>query len=340
MKRLRILTWHVHGSYLYYLGFTGHDIYVPVRDGRPAGWSGLPAGPFPWQANLHEIPADELRGHPFDCVLYQSRAEWDERERLLSAEQLARPAVYLEHDPPREHPTDTTHAMTDPGVLLVHVTPFNALMWESGDVPTRVIVHGVVIPDGVRASGATPRAIAVVNNITSRGRRLGADVYQAARRAAPVDLVGMNAEAAGGIGEVPHDRLPAFLAPYRVFFNPIRYTSLGLALCEAMMIGLPVVGLATTQVAAEIENGVTGYVDTALGRVIDRLRALIADPAEARALGENARRYARDRFGIDRFVRDWNDAFGLVTGERMARWRAEKGRMGAPRPASPAGSTP
>ena len=27
MKRLRVLTWHVHGNYLYYLSLTGHTFY-------------------------------------------------------------------------------------------------------------------------------------------------------------------------------------------------------------------------------------------------------------------------------------------------------------------------
>lgn len=30
-RPLRILTWHVHGSYLYYLSHAGHDLYLPVR---------------------------------------------------------------------------------------------------------------------------------------------------------------------------------------------------------------------------------------------------------------------------------------------------------------------
>ena len=30
--------------------------------------------------------------------------------------------------------------------------------------------------------------------------------------------------------------LPRFLAPYRFYFHPVRYTSLGLSLCEAMAI--------------------------------------------------------------------------------------------------------
>jgi glycosyltransferase involved in cell wall biosynthesis len=80
-----------------------------------------------------------------------------------------------------------------------------------------------------------------------------------------------------------------------------------------MMLGMPVVALATTEYATAVENGVSGYADTNVERLIERMRALLDDPAEARRLGEGARRTALERFGIERFVRDWNDALALVT---------------------------
>ena len=40
MRRLRIFTWHVHGSYLYYLAQVPHTIYLPVRAGWPEGYCG------------------------------------------------------------------------------------------------------------------------------------------------------------------------------------------------------------------------------------------------------------------------------------------------------------
>jgi glycosyltransferase involved in cell wall biosynthesis len=123
----------------------------------------------------------------------------------------------------------------------------------------------------------------------------------------------MGAKDAGGLGEVQHADLARFSAGYRFFFNPIRYTSLGLAVIEAMMIGMPVIGLATTEMARAIENGRSGYVDTDLSVLVERMKELLAAPGEAARLGEGARRRARARFGIDRFVADWNRAFAEVT---------------------------
>ncbi len=327
VRPLRILTWHVHGSYLYYLAQTGHDLFVPVRDGRPEGYVGRPPGGYPWPPNVHEVAADELPRLALDCILFQSARHYlvDQYE-LLSAAQRRLPRIFLEHDPPRQHPTDTRHPVDDPDALLVHVTPFNALMWNAGRTPTRVIEHGVIVPAGIRHTGQLNRGLVIVNHIARRGRRLGADVLGRVRREVPLDLIGMGSTAAEGLGEVPHDALPAFAARYRFLFNPIRYTSLGLAVCEAMMIGIPVVGLATTEMATVIENGRSGWVDTDLDVLIARMRRLLADPAEARRLGDGAARRARARFGIDRFVADWNAAFELMTGRTVAAPRVAGGR--------------
>lgn len=313
MRRLRILTWHVHGSYLHYLTQVPHDFYVLSKPERPAGYTGR-YGHFQWGDNVHDMPVADLANQSFDCVLFQHERHYvEDQHQLLTAEQRRLPRIFLEHDPPRQSPTDTRHVVDDPGMLLVHVTPFNQLMWDNGRTPTRVIDHGVIAP-GARYEGSLLKGIVVVNHLARRGRRLGADVFEAARREVPLDLVGMGAEEAGGIGEIRHDALPAFAARYRFFFNPIRYTSLGLAVIEAMMVGLPIVGLATTEMAAVIENDVSGYVDTDLARLVERMDTLLSEPELARMLGARAREYAFDRFGIGRFVDDWCDAFAQVCG--------------------------
>jgi glycosyltransferase involved in cell wall biosynthesis len=164
-----------------------------------------------------------------------------------------------------------------------------------------------------------------VNNIVSRGRRLGFDIYERLRQEVPLDLVGMGSEKAGGLGEVPPMQFLEFASRYRFFFNPIRYTSLGLAVCEAMAIGMPVVGLATTEMATAITNGVNGYVDTSPEALISHMRRLVDDPEEARRLSENAREYAATRFGIERFKTDWDSVFNDAVLRRPAHTAAVAG---------------
>jgi glycosyltransferase involved in cell wall biosynthesis len=310
MTAFRILTWHVHGSYLDSLARTGHTFFIPVgAAGRP-GY----AGRWPeWGPNVVEVPVEHVRDLDVDLVLFQSRTAWEhDQHEILTANQRRLPRIYLEHDPPRGHPTDQRHWVDDPEVLLVQVTHFNDLMWDPGRSPTRVIEHGVPDP-GVRWTGAIERGIVVINDLATRGRRLGADLFLAARDEIPLDLVGMHAERLGGLGEIRRVDLPAFAARYRFFFNPIRYTSLGLAVIEAMMVGLPVVGLATTEMATAVRDGRSGYVDTNVDRLVERMEHLLRNPDEARELGRNARRYALERFHISRFVDDWNATLAEVT---------------------------
>jgi hypothetical protein len=286
---------------------------VLSKPGRPPGYGGR-SGQFDWGDNVHDLPVDAAAAQPLDCIVFQDDPQYlEDQYRYLTPAQRRLPRIYIEHDPPRGHPTDTRHPVSEDDVLVVHVTAFNRLMWDNGTTPTRVIEHGV--PDhGARYGGELERGITVVNNLRSRGRRLGSDVFDALRHDTPLDLVGMGAAGVGGLGEMPHAELPRFMARYRFFFNPIRYTSMGLAVVEAMLAGLPIVALATTEMATVIRNGVNGHADTDLDALACVMQALLRDPGLARSLGEGARRTALERFGMGRFVAEWNAALRDVAG--------------------------
>ncbi len=328
MRPLRILTWHIHGNYLYYLTQSQHEFYLPIKPGRPPRYGGR-GGTFPWGDNVHEVPAEEVNRLDLDCILFQARENYLEDQQILSVEQRNLPRIYLEHDPPRENPTDTKHIVDDPNILLVHCTHFNRLMWDSNRTPTRVIEHGVMVPPEIRYTGELDKGIVVVNNLFRRGRRLGRDIFEEVRATVPLDLIGLNSQEIGGLGPLAHDQVWPFEARYRFFFNPIRYTSLGLAVCEAMMIGMPIIGLATTEMVTAVENGVSGFVATNVENLVDCMRDLLANPAEARLLGEGARRTAEERFNIRRFIREWDEAFALVTGTPANRRRRTAGKIAA-----------
>jgi hypothetical protein len=326
MRRLNVLTWHTHGSYLYYLSHVPHDFHVLSKPGRPPGYGGR-CGPFPFGANVHDLPAEQAREREFDCILFQEDHHWEKDQyEFLTPAQRALPRIYLEHDPPAiavtggaaprtAWPTDSRHLVDDPGVLLVHVTPFNALMWDSGRTPTRVIEHGVAIPPGVRYSGELARGLTITNHLARRGRRMGADLFAALRTELPLDLLGMGAAELGGLGEIDHPALPAFAARYRFLFSPVRYSSLSLSTLEGMMAGMPVVALATTEMATVIEHGRSGYAVTDARALASCMRALLAEPELARRLGEGARQTALERFSIARFSADWDAALRHATSQ-------------------------
>jgi len=309
MKRLKIFTWHVHGAYLLYLSQIPHDIYIPVGDLGYIGKEGAIAN----ADNIHEVPIESIRNTDFDCILFQNRHGYLYGWHLLNEKQLKLPSIYLEHDPPREHPTDTKHFVGE-DTFVVHVTHYNKLMWDTGNAQTRVIEHGVFIPEEVPLIGVQAKGITVINNLRSRDRRLGRDIFLEARNQVPLDLVGMDAESLGGLGEVPLRDLPALLSQYRHLFHPVRYTSLALAVCEAMAVGLPIIGLATTELPSVIENYSSGYLSNNLDELITVMRELNVNEGLARRWGQGAREMARERFNLERFVREWNDVLSIVTG--------------------------
>jgi hypothetical protein len=183
MRRLNILTWHVHGSYLNTLARLEHNWYLPVKAGRPEGYSGR--GPtFDLPDYVREIPAEEVRGLDLDLILYQSPQNYQKDQfELLTSTQRRLPRIYLEHNTPRPHPTDTRHLLDDPRVLLVHVTHYNRLMWDSGDIPTMVIEHSVAIDPGARYQGTLARGLTVINCMQKRPRIAGLDLFLRARAA-------------------------------------------------------------------------------------------------------------------------------------------------------------
>jgi len=311
MRRLKILTWHTRGSYLYYLSQAPHDFFVLPAPGR------TDAHDYPWGDNVHHLPAAAARTRQFDCILFQDRHAWQEDQfAVLTPGQRALPRIYLEHEAPPGHPTareDMAHPVDDPSVLLVHVSPFNALMWDSRRTPVRVIEHGVVVPESVRYLGTLKRGLVIANHLERRGRRMGLDLFLQARATLPLDLAGSASEALEGLGEVPHAQLPALAARYRFLFSPRRHDSLGLGVIEAMMAGVPVVALATGELTTVIDDGANGFIDTRLERLSDCMRDLLRSPSLARELGQAARRRAQERFSIERFSADWDAALREVT---------------------------
>jgi glycosyltransferase involved in cell wall biosynthesis len=91
-----------------------------------------------------------------------------------------------------------------------------------------------------------------------------------------------------------------------------RWTSLGLSLIEAMHLGMPIVALGTLEVPATVPED-AGVVTTSVDRAVDALRRFTGDPEEAAVRGKAARAAALERFGLGRFLADWDRLLQEVT---------------------------
>jgi glycosyltransferase involved in cell wall biosynthesis len=104
------------------------------------------------------------------------------------------------------------------------------------------------------------------------------------------------------------------MAERRVYLHLNRWTSLGLSLIQAMMLGMPVVVLDTTEASRAVPPA-TGARSTDISELITATRALLADPDEALHRGLISRRAALDRYGMPRFLHDWDLAFKEAAAE-------------------------
>jgi glycosyltransferase involved in cell wall biosynthesis len=306
---MRILLWHVHGAWTTAFVHGSHDYVVPVLPDRGPDGVGV-ARTYDWPDGVRELPPEQLREEPFDLVILQRPHELELAESWLGRRPgRDLPAIYVEHNAPQGRIAEMRHPVADrDDMLLVHVTHFNRLFWDAGETPETVIEHGIPDP-GERYTGELARGAVVINEARRRGRVTGTDLLDRFAREAPLDLFGIDAERSGTLarsaGDIPHARLHDEMARRRVYLHPIRWTSLGLSLLEAMHLGMPVVALATTEVREAVPPE-AGAVSTDVDRLARELGRLVRDPEEARERGRAARAAALERYGLDRFLADWD----------------------------------
>ena len=313
---MRILLWHVHGSWTTAFVQGEHDYLLPVLPDRGPNGLGR-ARTWDWPPTVTELSPAELRSAEIDLVVLQRPPE------LRLAEQWTGrrpgrdvPAIYVEHNTPGGQVPFTRHPLADqPDIPIAHVTHFNRLFWDCGSARTEVVEHGVVDP-GHLYSGEWARAAVVINDPVRRGRAVGTDLLPGLARAAPLDVFGMNVHRLTEAVDIPAERLWTFedlpqhrlhreMARRRVYVHTARWTSLGLSLIEAMHLGMPVVALAATEAATAVPPA-AGVVTTRPEEMAAALWRFVHDPAQAQAAGARAREEALTHYGLGRFLSDWD----------------------------------
>jgi Glycosyl transferases group 1 len=311
---VKVLLWHVHGAWTTAFVHGRHQYLIPVLPDRGPLGRGR-ARTYRWPRSAVEVTPEQAAVAEVDVVVLQRPEELDGlAERWLGGRRPGRdlPAVYLEHNAPQGMIAGMRHVAADrPDLRLVHVTHFNDLFWEAGTTPTRVIEHGIVDP-GYRYTGTVERAAVLINEPSRRGRVTGTDLLSRLATSAPVDLFGIGSEQVAdgdpvrAHGDLPHDeRLLDELAARRLYLHPVRWTSLGLSLLEAMHLGMPVVGLATTEVVEAVPPE-AGVLSTSVDTLAAAARELLEDAERARVMGKAARAAALARYGLPRFLREWD----------------------------------
>lgn len=313
---MRILLWHVHGSWTDAFVRGRHEYLLPVLpEGGP--W-GLGRAGRDWPDSVREITLASLDADAVDAVVLQRPEEISEVARVLGRRPgIELPAAYVEHNTPKGDFPFTRHPLAEQaGIPILHVTHFNRLAWDNGAAPTVVIEHGIPDP-GHLYTGERPELGVVVNEPVRRGRVTGTDLLPAFAAVAPLQVFGMKTEGLAAALAVDGSRLTARgdlrtrelhreLARCRVYLHPMRWTSLGLSLLEAMHLGMPVLALATTEAPRAVPPE-AGAVSADVDELLRCANRLVANPEEARRRGLAAREAALERYGLGRFLDSWDD---------------------------------
>ncbi|MDR6988689.1 hypothetical protein J2Y66_003193 [Paenarthrobacter nitroguajacolicus] len=318
---MRILVWHVHGGWMEAFVRGRHEYLLPTSSDGGA-W-GLGRGGRAWPAAAQEVDLDTLDPDSVDAVVLQRPEEIAAVARTLGRRPgIDLPAVYVEHNTPKGDVPFSLHPLADQGTIpVVHVTHFNQLFWDIGSATTTVIEHGIPDP-GHLYTGELEEMGVVVNEPVRRGRVTGTDLLPGFAGVGPLRVFGMGTEALPGAlnlsgyglseerlhiaGDVQAPKLHQELSRCRLYLHPLRWTSLGLALLEAMHLGMPVLALATTEAGRAIPHG-AGLVSNDVDDLQRFARRLLDDPDDAYAMGIIAREAALQRYGLGTFLRAWDE---------------------------------
>ena len=104
------------------------------------------------------------------------------------------------------------------------------------------------------------------------------------------------------------------LATFDLFVSTSRSESFGMAIAEAMAAGLPVIATASEGAAEIIEADRTGKLVPIGNReaIAEAVVELLNDEEERTRLGLNAQAAARERFSIDRMIKETEQLYGEV----------------------------
>ncbi len=296
-QRYKIFTWPAHQQYLFELAQGNFDFYVP------RGQNTSFKEQFSTQKNVTEVDLSKIKNLDFDLILFQDEESYQtDQFEVLSDQQRQLPKIYLEHHPPKQHPTNAKHFVEDVDVQLVHVNHYNALMWDNNQLKISVIENGVPI-SSISFSAKDAQGVVVLEEFPADERVTGADIFRQVKEALPIAVIQIGKE------DVSYQNLAEKISNYRFLFCPDRYASPQFSVFKAMMLGMPVVGLATTALPTIIENEVSGFVHSDLNYLIGKMQTLLNNSQLAMQMGAKAHEQASELFNSNLFLSAWNQLF-------------------------------
>lgn len=325
-RRGRILTFNCHEPYVHLLAKVG--LGLDVVDGLPGRstrrWDSR-LRPVPAGARLVRLGEARARG-PYEAVVAHNVTD------LLDARSLDAPKILV------LHVSLTARALEEPGAppvegmrrelssylaaiggVAVAVSPMKRDSWG---LAARVIRPAIDPDEWGGHRGERPTLLRVANDVLRRPARFDWPAHLEIVGDLPWELVGRNPGVPGAAPAATWDDLRERYRSARAYVHSSGEgldDGYNLAVLEAMATGMPVI--TTPGHESPVEDGVSGFCSRSTATLRDAAARLLADPALARTLGDQARARVIDQFPLAAFREAWLEALAEAA-DRYAAARA------------------
>lgn len=301
--KLSILTHLTHEVQNSHLALTGHDFYFlpsPHKNDWNIRTRALPPNCY----IIGGIPSD-LR---FDLILSQERQAQFPKSKELS-QFFGIPLVTLTHTMPlyaSGNDKQLQYLQNCKGDLNIYITKHSRQAFN--DEERGLVIENAVDTSVFNSSNTTRKGgVTVCNQLMGRSAFYDVELFQKIQKEMPIALIGDN----GNLGpSIPDPKqLAQTVGSYEFYANLSTYSPLSMSLAEAMCLGLGIVSTNKQATSEFLTHGESALLTNDRDEYLSFCRLLIKDRELAQKLGQNAKRIGHDRFGLDRFVKQWNNIF-------------------------------
>lgn len=314
-SKLNILTINAHERYECGLAKTGHNFFAIQGEGLKT-----------WDNRYDIMPSNysNLNGvtlpvgiYPDIIISHQKVGGFQQLYPI--AQRLQIPIISLEHcyRMPNWSPGHLAHFKSMKGFANVFIHKMQGHVWGWDEGEFTVIEHGVNTELFKPNQNIERKKIvgACVNDWPNRGAILGFDIWQEATAGLPTEVLGASpgfSEPAKSIQD-----LAEHYQSWEIFCNTSIYSTYPTVCLEAAASECAIVTTSTCALSDIFEHENTAYIADNAKDMRKAIKHLLKNPEECRRIGQNARQMVLNRFGMDRFVKDWNK----VLFDTLERWR-------------------
>ena len=310
---LNILSFSTHEGWQSQLAKTGHHFYhVPAPEGKmwDTDYRVLPR-------NICEIKDEQLgQMDGIDVILSQTMSQAEKGFKIGRQNNI--PVVSMMHTLPPDSITKKAKkeiVKQDLSTYKVFITKEARNTWgyKGSKLPMSIIEQVVDENEFVGYGGRDRRVLTVSNDFVNRAADTGYHLWKRV-------LEGVDKDAIHIVGKTPglsqvassFEELVGFYQNDRVYFNPSTHSTFPMTILEAMSTGMPVVSTVNEALSEFAENGKNGIWSNDPEELKDGIGRLLDNEMLCKKMGNAGREIVVKRFGIKRFIKQWNKIFKEV----------------------------